>query len=288
MMLILKSLLLGVIALGIAIYIQHRVSGVGTDEKPKDASTKEKGGKTIGIDTDTYKRVGLVLLLWIVFNGLLWMILPAVMQWWQGRGVSFFLGTEIAIMILLYLMVSFKNIQDEDKPGIKTIQKAIFGLLMIGLLIPPFLNWWNEEDEEDAPPPPIQISATTTKAPEITTLSGAPISKMLKGVVGLGDKMLDFVGDGTAKKSTLANTRVEKRRAVLEPGGYLLIPIEGLKDLVIRPKGGCVHVVRPDGLKYNDCPGIIVTTKKLLNKTGDIEIYSKENYDVVVNLEFIR
>jgi len=287
MMLILKSLLLGVIALGIAIYIQHRVSGVGTDEKPKDASTKEKGGKTIGIDTYTYKRVGLVLLLWIVFNGLLWMILPAVMQWWQGRGVSFFLGTEIAIMILLYLMVSFKNIQDEDKPGIKTIQKAIFGLLMIGLLIPPFLNWWNEEDD---PPPPMQISATTPEKSGITTLSGAPISKMLKGIGNIGESMLDFVGGGTdaAKKSTLANIRVEKRRAVLEAGSYLLIPIEGLKDLVIRPKGGCVHVVRPDSLEYDDCPGIVVTMKKLLNVTGNIKIYSKENYDMVINLEFIR
>jgi len=172
---------------------------------------------------------------------------------------------------------------------VETVDKLANKLLVIGVIVIivslwvliPIANWWNKPDD---PPPPTEPAKTSTP---YKSMSGVP-----ERIASVGGKIMDgidrFVYDTPKSGGSISEPKVKKKSQLLVPGEYVIIPLSGLKSISIKPRGGCVRVVHPDGFNYKDCPGAETASQKL-KMEGDLEISSIEEYkEVTLNWEEVR
>ncbi|MCR4306783.1 MAG: hypothetical protein NUV42_02330 [Candidatus Yonathbacteria bacterium] len=87
-------------------------------------------------------NLALVLGGWLLFNLVVWMVLPGAWSWWISKGL-FFWGTQVAVIVLLLLNLVFK------KEGNKR-QVVVLSLLIATVLIAGFIsqiNWGGGDDK---------------------------------------------------------------------------------------------------------------------------------------------
>ncbi|MEK7152141.1 MAG: hypothetical protein AAB773_01795 [Patescibacteria group bacterium] len=115
----------------------------GEGDQPKKGYEK-KGTKEQGQPLSALPQSNLALVLggWLLFNLVVWMVLPNTWAWWISKGL-FFWGTQIAVIVLLLLNLVFKK---EDNKR----QVAVLSLLIAVVLIAGFISQinWGEDDDK--------------------------------------------------------------------------------------------------------------------------------------------
>jgi len=113
----------------------------GGEDKPKKGygrkDTEEQGQSLSALPRSNLALVGGG---WLLFNLVVWMVLPGVWAWWISKGL-FFWGTQIAIIVLLLLNLVFKK-EDNRRPVV------VVSLLIAIVLIAGFISQikWGEDD----------------------------------------------------------------------------------------------------------------------------------------------
>jgi len=113
---------------------------------PPSPSTPSKGvgvvKEVVGKYSDITNAV-FIILLWGLVIFLSWLVRPEVVEWWLGRGLGFFIGTQIAIVILLYPVP--KDEKGERKPGVGII-KFLVGILLVTAAVWEIYEWKQARD----------------------------------------------------------------------------------------------------------------------------------------------
>lgn len=129
---------LGGIALIILAVRSYKVREKRARKKNGEAPTPEqKKGGYVALPQSNLVLVGGG---WLLFNLVVWMVLPGAWAWWISKGL-FFWGTQIAIVVLLLLNLVFKE-EGNKRPV------AVVSLLIAIVLIAGFISQikWGEDD----------------------------------------------------------------------------------------------------------------------------------------------